>query len=381
MTSTIPAVDLAPRVHSRDLAEHQVPTGREEEWRFTPLARMRGLHDGSASLESAPEVSIAADGFTVETVEMSDPRVGRSLTPSDIIAARAMTYAAEATIVTLPAEGTGSADITVNGCGAGAAHLIIEFGPFSSGTVIVRHLGSALLAESVEIRVADSAKATVVFWQDWERDAVHAATHHAEIGRDARLMMGHITMGGDLVRILPQVSYTATGGDAELLGLTFADAGQHLESRVFVDHDTPNCRSSVLYKGALQGDEAHTVWVGDVLVRAAATGIDTYEVNRNLLLTDGARADSVPNLELETGEIVGAGHASATGRFDDEQLFYLQARGIPEEVARVLVVRGFFTDVLGRLGLPEVTAQVMTRVDERLGIEPSMGDVDPEDSE
>jgi len=381
MTSTIPAVDLAPRVHSRDLAEHQVPTGREEEWRFTPLARMRGLHDGSASLESAPEVSIAADGFTVETVEMSDPRVGRSLTPSDIIAARAMTYAAEATIVTLPAEGTGSADITVNGCGAGAAHLIIEFGPFSSGTVIVRHLGSALLAESVEIRVADSAKATVVFWQDWERDAVHAATHHAEIGRDARLMMGHITMGGDLVRILPQVSYTATGGDAELLGLTFADAGQHLESRVFVDHDTPNCRSSVLYKGALQGDEAHTVWVGDVLVRAAATGIDTYEVNRNLLLTDGARADSVPNLELETGEIVGAGHASATGRFDDEQLFYLQARGIPEELARVLVVRGFFTDVLGRLGLPEVTAQVMTRVDERLGIEPSMGDVDPEDSE
>ncbi len=381
MTSTIPAVDLAPRVHSRDLAEHQVPTGREEEWRFTPLARMRGLHDGSASLESAPEVSIAADGFTVETVEMSDPRVGRSLTPSDIIAARAMTYAAEATIVTLPAEGTGSADITVNGCGAGAAHLIIEFGPFSSGTVIVRHLGSALLAESVEIRLADSAKATVVFWQDWERDAVHAATHHAEIGRDARLMMGHITMGGDLVRILPQVSYTATGGDAELLGLTFADAGQHLESRVFVDHDTPNCRSSVLYKGALQGDEAHTVWVGDVLVRAAATGIDTYEVNRNLLLTDGARADSVPNLELETGEIVGAGHASATGRFDDEQLFYLQARGIPEEVARVLVVRGFFTDVLGRLGLPEVTAQVMTRVDERLGIEPSMGDVDPEDSE
>jgi Fe-S cluster assembly protein SufD len=125
----------------------------------------------------------------------------------------------------------------------------------------------------------------------------------------------------------------------------------------------------VLYKGALQGDGAHTVWIGDVLVRAQAIGIDTYEVNRNLVLTDGARADSVPNLELETGEIQGAGHASATGRFDDEQLFYLQARGIPEELARVLVVRGFFADILGRLGQPELTNAVMADVDARLGVD------------
>ena len=108
----------------------------------------------------------------------------------------------------------------------------------------------------------------------------------------------------------------------------------------------PHCRSRVTYKGALQGEGAHTVWVGDVLIRAAAEGTDTYELNRNLVLTDGARADSVPNLEIETGEIVGAGHASATGRFDDEQLFYLQARGIPDDEARRLVVRGFFAEVI-----------------------------------
>ena len=91
-----------------------------------------------------------------------------------------------------------------------------------------------------------------------------------------------------------------------------------------------------------------------MLIRAEAEGTDTYELNRNLLLTDGARADSVPNLEIETGEIVGAGHASATGRFDDEQLFYLQARGIPEDEARRLVVRGFFADVLDQIGVPEL---------------------------
>ncbi len=140
----------------------------------------------------------------------------------------------------------------------------------------------------------------------------------------------------------------------ELLGLYFADAGQHLEHRLFVDHAAPHCRSTVTYKGALQGEGAHTVWVGDVLIRAAAEGTDTYELNRNLVLTDGARADSVPNLEIETGEIVGAGHASATGRFDDEQLFYLQARGIPEEEARRLVVRGFFAELIQQIGVPEL---------------------------
>ena len=151
-----------------------------------------------------------------------------------------------------------------------------------------------------------------------------------------------VTLGGDLVRVSPTVTFTDRGGDAELPGLYFADAGQHLEHRLFVDHAVPNCRSNVAYKGALQGEGAHTVWIGDVLIRAAAEATDTYELNRNLVLTDGARADSVPNLEIETGEIDGAGHASATGRFDDEQLFYLQARGIPEEAARRLVVRGFF---------------------------------------
>jgi Fe-S cluster assembly protein SufD len=116
----------------------------------------------------------------------------------------------------------------------------------------------------------------------------------------------------------------------------------------------------------LQGADAHTVWIGDVLIRAAAEGTDTYELNRNLVLTDGARADSVPNLEIETGEIVGAGHASATGRFDDEQLFYLQARGIPEGEARRLVVRGFFADVVGRIGIPELEQRLMEKVEAEL---------------
>ena len=109
------------------------------------------------------------------------------------------------------------------------------------------------------------------------------------------------------------------------------------------------------------------MWIGDVIIRANAEGTDTYELNRNLLLSDGARADSVPNLEIETGEVAGAGHASAAGRFDDEQLFYLMARGIDEHTARRLVVRGFFADVIARMGLPELQARLMSRVEDELG--------------
>jgi Fe-S cluster assembly protein SufD len=164
----------------------------------------------------------------------------------------------------------------------------------------------------------------------------------------------------------PSAYFDDAGGDAALYGLYFADAGQYLEHRIFVDHATPNCKSRVTYKGALQGNKAHTVWVGDVLIRAAAEGTDTYELNRNLLLTDGARADSVPNLEIETGQIQGAGHASASGRFDDEQLFYLQARGLPELEARRLVVRGFLMEVVQQIGIDALEERLAAAIEDEL---------------
>lgn len=382
MSVTIPASDHSPTVRSRVVADHAVPSGREEEWRFTPLERLRGLHTGGLDLSGSVGIAVESDGFLAEAVTVDDARVGTTWVPTDIVAAQALSDASGPLVLTLPAEAMGRARVVVTGEGVPAAsHVVIEFAPFSKGTVVIEHRGSAVFAGNIEIRVGDGAQATVISYQAWDRDAVHVGTHAAHLGRDARLLMAHVTLGGDLVRLSPLVSYAAPGGQAELLGLYFADAGQHLEHRVFVDHDTPHCSSSVLYKGALQGQDAHTVWIGDVLVRAQAVGIDTYEVNRNLILTDGARADSVPNLELETGEIQGAGHASATGRFDDEQLFYLQARGIPEDLARVLVVRGFFADILGRLGEPDLSRAVMSDVDARLGVDVHGLGVDDSDSD
>ena len=354
---------------SYDVADFPVPHGREEEWRFTPLERLRGLHDGTAvATGDGVKVDVQApEGVVVETVGREDARLGRAGTPVDRIAAQAYSAFEQASVVTVPKETvlTEPVRIAVHGQGGTAfAHQVIELGAFAEAVVVIDHTGDAVLAANVEYVLGDGAKLTVVSVQDWDDKAVHTAQHNALIGRDASFKSVVVTFGGDVVRLHPRVSYAGTGGEAELLGLYFTDAGQHQEHRLLVTHNTPHCKSHVVYKGALQGDGAHAVWIGDVLIEAKAEGTDTYEMNRNLVLTDGARVDSVPNLEIETGEIVGAGHASTTGRFDDEQLFYLMARGIAEQDARRLVVRGFFAELVQQIGVADIEERLLARIEQ-----------------
>jgi Fe-S cluster assembly protein SufD len=373
--SDVPAQSRSAWLSSFDPADFPVPTGREEIWRFTPLDRLRGLHADAAPSGGPNTVTIdAADGVLTELVDRTDPRLGRVGVPDDRAAARAWATFTTALVVTLPVEHDAPAPTTVlvEGTGGlGYAHVLVHAQRHSRGIVVLDHRGSATVSANVEIDVEDGAELTFVSVQDWADDAVHVSAQRARLGRDAKLRHVVVTLGGDVVRISPTATFTAPGGQVELVGLYFADAGQHLEHRLFVDHAVPNCRSNVVYKGALQGEAAHTVWIGDVLIRAAAEGTDTYELNRNLVLTDGARADSVPNLEIETGEIVGAGHASATGRFDDEQLFYLQSRGITQAQARRLVVRGFFNELIQKIGVPAIEERLVAAIEAEL--EQSMG--------
>ncbi|MFD9905981.1 Fe-S cluster assembly protein SufD [Streptomyces sp. NPDC059063] len=356
---------------SFDVADFPVPHGREEEWRFTPLERLRGLHDGTAAATGeGVQVQVEApEGVTVETVGRDDARLGKAGTPVDRVAAQAYSAFEKASVVTVPKETVLSDPIriTVHGEGGTAfGHQVIELGAFAEAVVVIDHSGDAVLAANVDYVLGDGAKLTVVSVQDWDDKAVHVAQHNALVGRDASFKSVVVTFGGDVVRIHPRVQYAGTGGEAELFGLYFTDAGQHQEHRLLVDHNVPHCKSNVVYKGALQGEAAHAVWIGDVLIEAKAEGTDTYEMNRNLVLTDGARVDSVPNLEIETGEIVGAGHASATGRFDDEQLFYLMARGIPQHEARRLVVRGFFAELVQQIGVPDIEERLIAKIEEEL---------------
>ncbi|WP_328981655.1 Fe-S cluster assembly protein SufD [Streptomyces mirabilis] len=356
---------------SFDVADFPVPHGREEEWRFTPLERLRGLHDGTAvATGDGLKVDVEAPaGVVVETVGRDDARLGRAGTPVDRVAAQAYSAFEKAGMITVPKEMVLTEPIRVAVHGEGGVaygHQVVELGAFAEAVVVIDHTGDAVLAANVDYILGDGAKLTVVSVQDWDDKAVHVGQHNALIGRDATFKSFVVTFGGDLVRLHPRVAYAGTGGEAELFGLYFTDAGQHQEHRLLVDHNTPHCKSNVAYKGALQGDGAHAVWIGDVLIEAKAEGTDTYEMNRNLVLTDGARVDSVPNLEIETGEIVGAGHASATGRFDDEQLFYLMARGIPADEARRLVVRGFFAELVQQIGVDDIEERLLVKIDEEL---------------
>ena len=359
---------------SFDLADHPVPRGIEEIWRFTPLRRLKGLHNGSFTPGGHAEVKIEAPSeVTVEPVDRDDPRVGSIYVPTDRVSAQAWASFDRARVITVPA-GSELAEpvvVTVTGGEGDAAvfsHLVVDVGANARATFVLLHYGHTVRAGNTEIIVGDGASLTMVSIQDWDDEAVHLAHLHARVGRDAKYRQALVSFGGDLVRLSSSVDYADPGGEAELLGLYFADAGQHLEHRLFVDHNAPRTKSNVDYRGALQGKGAHTVWIGDVLIRKIAEGITTYESNRNLVLTDGCRADSVPNLEIETGEIEGAGHASATGRFDDEQLFYLRSRGISEAEARRLVVHGFFADIIRRVGVPEVEARLLAAVEAELAI-------------
>ncbi|MFI7077406.1 Fe-S cluster assembly protein SufD [Micromonospora sp. NPDC049903] len=360
-------------LRSYDVADFPALTGLEEEWRFTPLKRLRGLvgDDRTATGTVRHEYAALPEGVTVEHVDRDDERVGSVLTPFDRVSALAYGGAGQALLVRVAREAVPAEPVTVRVVGESAegvafGHTVVQVERFAEATLVLEHVGSATLADNVEVTVADGAKLTLVTVSDWADDAVQAQHLKVKLGRDARVVHVQATLGGDLVRQFTTVEYTDRGGEAELYGVYFADSGQHLEHRQLVDHTVPDCRSYVGYRGALQGDSARTVWVGDVLIRAEATGTDTYEINRNLLLSDGARADSVPNLEIETGEIAGAGHASATGRFDDEQLFYLMARGIPAAEARRLVVRGFFAELLNKIPVEELRERLGETIEARL---------------
>ena len=378
--SSLTALNKGELFASFDVDAFEVPHGRDELWRFTPLRRLRGLHDGSAPATGTARISVSEQpGVQTETVRRGDGRLGQGGVPGDRVAAQAFSSFNSATLVTVGRDRqiAEPVNITVTGPGEGVVaygHLQVRVEELGEAVVLIDHRGGGTYADNVEFIVDDAARLTVVWIADWSDDMVHLSAHHATLGKDGVLRHVTVTLGGEVVRLSANVRFAGPGGDAELLGLYFADDGQHLESRLLVDHAHPDCKSNVLYKGALQGDpasalpDAHTVWVGDVLIRAEATGTDTFEVNRNLVLTDGARADSVPNLEIETGEIVGAGHASATGRFDDEQLFYLRSRGIPEDQARRLVIRGFFGEIISKIAVPEVRERLTTAIEHELAI-------------
>lgn len=370
---TRPPSDLAPRIHSNDPAAHEVPTGREEEWRFTPIDHVTDFFDeqswGSVGTDAGVFVSVRD---VDDAEELSALEQAAQWQATDRPSAIARKRASQVVAITIPSEHEATDVIVVDLSAATQAsygRIEIDAGAFCKATIVLRHDMTADVSGVIVTNVGDQANLTVLNMYDGPRTSRHMWQWAATVGRDATFLGLTIALGGSFIRLSPSVRYAGPGGSGQMLGAFLATDGQFQEFRLLVDHNEPHCTSNVVFKGALAGAATHTVWIGDVLVRREAVGIETYEMNRNLLLDDGPRADSVPNLELETGDVVGAGHASATGRFDDEQLFYLQSRGIPEALARQLVVRGFFVEVLDKVADENLRSDALRRIEERIGMD------------
>ena len=372
----VPVQTRSERPTSFDPADFGTPVGTEVNWKHTPLKAIAELLRD----EPVPHDVIGVEVSAPDAVEQGRLAVGEAprgevFRPEDLPSAIAWHQEAEAPLIRIPQGVELDEPIVVRLTGRGGvahAHVVIEAQPHSRGTVILRHEGTAQQAQNVEIIVRDGAALTLVSVQRWDDDAVHLASHQARVDRDAALTHVVVSLGGGLVRVNPSVELAGAGADGKLYGLAFSDSGQHLESQVYLHHKGPHTTGDVLYKAALQGAGARTVWIGDVLIGPDATGTDSYEANRNLVLTEGARAVSIPNLEIETGDIIGAGHASATGRFDDEQLFYLQARGIAEDEARRLVVLGFLAEIVQKIGIDDLQSELIEAIEAELALTASV---------
>ncbi|MFZ4116868.1 MAG: Fe-S cluster assembly protein SufD [Rhodoluna sp.] len=369
--SFVPLQIRSDRPSSKSVSDFEAVSALQDLWRYLQPEQLNGLDSDVLGEYESQVLFTSTDDVKISWIDSTDSRVGSIGVPEDRVAAAAYTNASKTLLIEVAenAEVTEPVVVTISGTdkSPSALHLFVVAKKFSKSTLIVDHSGLGNLAEIIEIDVQDEAKLNIVSVQNWDKGSAHVSAHFSKLARNSYLKHSIASFGGDLVRITPVTTFTGPGAEVEMNGVYFASAGQHLENRPFVDHAAPNCKSRVTYKGALQGNKAHTVWIGDVLIRVVAEGTDTYELNRNLLLTDGARADSVPNLEIETGEIEGAGHASASGRFDDEQLFYLQARGLSVDDARRLVVLGFLVDILQRTGVEELVDRLTKVVEEKLG--------------
>ncbi len=369
--SFVPLQIRSDRPRSKSVSDFDDVSPLQDLWRYLQPDQLKGLDADVLGEYESEVVFTSSEDVKISWIESTDARVGSIGIPEDRVAAAAYTNASKTLLVEIEANAEVAEPVVVqiNGSGVSpsALHIFVVAKKFSNATLVFEHNGLGVLAEIIEVDVHDEAKLNLVSVQNWDRGSAHVSAHFSKLARNSYLKHSVASFGGDLVRITPVTTFTGPGAEVEMNGVYFADAGQHIENRPFVDHAAPNCKSRVTYKGALQGNKAHTVWIGDVLIRVVAEGTDTYELNRNLLLTDGARADSVPNLEIETGEIEGAGHASASGRFDDEQLFYLQARGISEDEARRLVVLGFLVDILQRTKIDELVERLTKVLEEKLG--------------
>ena len=250
---------------------------------------------------------------------------------------------------------------------ASFARTIVHAGENSDATVIEHQSSSDVAAFSdpvVELTVGDAARLRYLNVQDLGPRVFQVGYQTSRVGRDATLQSSVVALGGDYARVRTDSRIDGKGGTSFLTAVYFADGNRMHDFRTIQDHIAPKTTSDLLFKGAVS-DTARSVYSGLIKVGKEARGTNVFQTNRNLVLSEGAGAESVPNLEIETNDVV-CSHASAVGPIDDDQRYYLESRGIPPEVTERLIVLGFFGEVLDRLPLSEAVTGLRASLVRRL---------------
>ncbi|HEX2273961.1 MAG TPA: Fe-S cluster assembly protein SufD [Acidimicrobiales bacterium] len=244
---------------------------------------------------------------------------------------------------------------------------VVDAGP-NSGVTVVEHQGSsdvaAFVDPVVEVRAAQAARVSYLNLQDLGPRVWQVGHQLSDVGRDATLHSSVVALGGSYARVRTDSRISGQGGTAELTAVYFADGDRMHDFRTLQDHAAPSSTSDLLFKGAVQ-DRGRSVYSGLIRVRKEARGTNAFQTNRNLVLTEGAEASSVPNLEIDTND-VRCSHASAVGPIDEDQRYYLETRGIPPAVVERLIVLGFFSEVLDRLPTPSLVGPLRSTLAGRL---------------
>jgi Fe-S cluster assembly protein SufD len=344
----------------------ELPTTDQEIWRYSRIGELR-LVDYTPSTH---DVDVqGADGY-LDAEAPSDlfgdpPDVFAELnaelaTPLRVSIPRGVTVA-DPILITHSIPGGGALT---------APRLIIDAGENSDVTIIERFrsvgTGSALTLPVLHVKVGPAARVRYLAVNELDESAWSIGHQRTDSGRDSTLLLATVALGGDYARVRTEARSTGAGASTKQVALYFADGKQMHDFRVIQEHVAPHTSSDLLFKGAVQ-DKAASVYTGLISIGEEARGTVAYQTNRTLTLSDGAWAESVPNLDIRTNDVK-CSHASTVGPIDAEQRFYLESRGVRPEVAERLVILGFFDEVIEQLPSAELAADLRARVTAKLNL-------------
>jgi len=350
------------------LAAIELPTADEEIWRYSRIGDLdlSAYHPVSSRPDvSGPATFVEVGGEAVDLFPDDTP---------DVFAGINLRNASQARVV-VPANTTVEGAITITHTipADGALvcpRLVIEAGENSEVTVVERFLsaadGSSLVLPVLQAAIAQAARVNYLAVNELSEQAWSIGNQQAVGQRDSQTLLATVALGGDYARVSTNARVSGRGASTRQVALYFAGGTQMHDFRTTQDHDAPNTNSDLLFKGAVQ-DHAASVYTGLIKIREHANGTAAYQTNRNLTLSEGAWAESVPNLDIRTNDVK-CSHASTVGPIDEDQRFYLESRGVRPEIAERLVVLGFFDEVLSQLPAHDIAGDLRASVAAKLHI-------------